>query len=469
MKRFVLADKNLFTDSTIPVSFIYMSNTDSKAQRTIYSVSELNQTIRNLLESQFPLLWVEGEISNLAKPASGHIYFTLKDANAQVRCAMFKGRNQRVPFKPENGQQILIRARVGLYEARGEYQLIAEHMEEAGDGALRRAYEELKTKLANEGLFDESLKLPIPQLPERIGVITSATGAAIRDVLSVLKRRFPSIPVQIYPVAVQGDRAAPEISNALHLASKNKDCDVLLLVRGGGSLEDLWAFNEEQVIRAMAACNIPVISGVGHEVDITIADFIADQRAATPSAAAELVSPNQITYLHKFQNYQRNLIRQMQGTLKYLNEQAGWMQGRLKTQHPSSQLMQQSQQLDDLTLGLQSAFEDLLSEKKHQLKYSQQGLINNRPDQFIDYQKIQLDDLISRLMYMSDASIESKQQQLANLSRTLNAVSPLHTLSRGYSISRDSQGQAISNAKQLKKGDIMVTQLKQGKLTSKIV
>jgi len=441
---------------------------DIQTERTVYSVSELNRTIRGLLESQFPLLWIEGEISNLAQPASGHIYFTLKDAKAQVRCAMFKGRKQLVKFKPANGQQILIRAKVGLYEARGEFQLIAEHMEEAGDGALRREFEELKARLAKEGLFDESLKQPLPELPRCIAVITSATGAAIRDVLSVLARRFPSIPVQIYPVAVQGEKAAPEISKALYRASKSKTCDVILLVRGGGSLEDLWAFNEEQVARAIVLCDVPVVSGVGHEVDVTIADFTADHRAATPSAAAELVSPNQQTYLHKFQSFQRQLTRQMQSNLGRLNEQAQWLKSRLKMQHPSSQLMQQSQQLDDLSNKLQGAFEAIISEKRHDLKYSMQSLLNNRPDQFIDYQKVQLEDLSSRLVYVSQLNIENKQLQLANLSRTMQAVSPLNTLSRGYSITRDANGETVSNARQLRKGDIITSEFNKGKVTSRV-
>ena len=445
-----------------------MPNEDLKPQRTIYSVSELNQTVRGLLESQFPLLWVEGEISNLARPASGHIYFSLKDARAQVRCAMFKGRKQLVRFNPENGQQVLIRARVGLYEARGEFQLIAESMEEAGDGALRRAFEELKVKLANEGLFDDDIKQELPELPKHIGVITSATGAAVRDVLSVLKRRFPSIPVTIYPVSVQGEKAAAEISHALHLVAKQKRCDVILLVRGGGSLEDLWAFNEEQVIRAMVSCDIPIISGVGHETDTTIADFAADHRAATPSAAAELVSPNQQTYLHKLQTYQRNLTRLIKNQLKYAHEQAQWLQSRLKNQHPQSQLMQQSQQLDNLTADLQSAFESVVSEKKHQLKYTLQNLINNRPDQFIDYQKVQLEDLSSRLLYMAQHSVENKQQQLANISRTLQAVSPLNTLSRGYSITRDSKGRTVTQADQLEKGELLLTQLQSGEIKSRV-
>jgi len=444
-----------------------MQKTEEK-ERTVYSVSELNRTIRGLLESQFPLLWIEGEISNLAEPASGHIYFTLKDSKAQVRCAMFKGRKQLLRFKPQNGQQILIRAKVGLYEARGEFQLVAEHMEEAGDGALRREFEELKARLAKEGLFDESLKQPIPELPKCIAVITSGTGAAIRDVLSVLGRRFPSIPIQVYPVAVQGEKAAPEISKALYRASKSKTCDVILLVRGGGSLEDLWAFNEEQVARAIVLCDVPVISGVGHEVDVTIADFTADHRAATPSAAAELVSPNQQTYLHKLQSFQRQLIRIMQTELGRLNEQSKWLQTRLKTQHPSSQLMQQSQQLDDLTSNLQSAFQVIINEKKHDLKYNMQSLLNNRPDQFIDYQKIQLEDLTSRLVYSSELNIENKKSQLANLSRTMQAVSPLNTLSRGYSITRDKNGETVTNARQLRKGDKIISEFNKGKVTSRV-
>ncbi len=445
-----------------------MSNETSRSQRTVYSVSELNRTIRGLLESQFPLLWVEGEISNLAQPASGHIYFTLKDANAQVRCAMFKGRKALLRFKPGNGQQVLIRARVGLYEARGEFQLVAEHMEEAGAGALQRQFEELKARLANEGLFDESLKKPLPELPQCIGVITSGTGAAIRDVLSVLQRRFASIPVKIFPVAVQGDKAVPEICRALHLASMHKQCDVLLLVRGGGSLEDLWAFNDELVARAIIASDIPVVSGVGHEVDITIADFAADHRAATPSAAAELVSPSQQAYLANLHAYQRRLNRLIAAKLQRLQEQLQWLRNRLGRLHPEAQLNQQSQQLDELVQRLQAAIQYPLNEHRHALRYHIQSLMSNRPDQFIDYQKLQLDDLTSRLVYASHVAMESRQLQLANLSRTLQAVSPLNTLSRGYSITRDSKGRAITDADQVSSGDIINTLLNEGEIKSRV-
>ncbi len=441
---------------------------DKQRERTIYTVSELNRTIRGLLESQFPLLWVEGEISNLAQPASGHIYFTLKDANAQVRCAMFKNRKQLLRFRPANGQQVLIRARVGLYEARGEFQLVAEQMEEAGDGALRRQFEELKARLASEGLFADSLKQPLPELPRCIGVITSPTGAAVRDVLSVLKRRFPAIPVRIYPVAVQGEKAVPEITEALHRASMEKACDVLLLVRGGGSLEDLWAFNEEAVARAILACDIPVVSGVGHEVDITIADFTADHRAATPSAAAELVSPNQQAILYNLANQQRRLIHFLKQQLERSQEKLQWLQQRLRMQHPESQLRQQYQQLDELGQRLLSALNGQLQEQHHNLRYLIQGLFNNRPESTIELQQLQLDDLASRLVFATETHLESQRQQLAQLSRTLQAVSPLNTLSRGYSITRNQAGETITDADELESGELISTQLHHGVIRSRV-
>ena len=268
--------------------------------REIFTVSDLNREARELLEGHFPLVWVEGEISNLARPSSGHIYFSLKDEAAQVRCAMFKMRNRLLNFQPENGQQVLARARISLYEARGDFQLIIEHMEETGDGALRRQFELLKHKLFEEGLFDESHKRELPSLPTRLGVITSPSGAAIRDILSVLKRRFPGIPILIYPVPVQGNEAPPAIIDAIKTAGIRKDCDLLILARGGGSLEDLWAFNDESVARAIYHCPIPVVTGIGHEIDFTIADFVADFRAPTPSAAAEYISPDQNEWLENF-------------------------------------------------------------------------------------------------------------------------------------------------------------------------
>ena len=441
---------------------------DLQPKRTVYSVTELNRTIRNLLESEFPLLWIEGEISNLAQPASGHIYLTLKDAGAQVRCAMFKGRKQFLRFKPQNGQKVLVRAKVGLYEARGDYQLIIEHMEEAGAGDLQRQFEELKERLAKEGLFDEAVKQLLPELPERIGIITSATGAAIRDVLSVLERRFPSIPVRVYPVAVQGEAAAGEICRALKRASKRKDCDVLLLVRGGGSLEDLWSFNEESVARAIYDCDIPVVCGVGHEVDFTIADFVADVRAPTPSAAAELITPDQQTYIDSFGWYRQRLQQIISEKIRYQSEQLGWLRKRLYQQHPVSRLEQHSQRLDDLQQRLSLAWHHLANNQWNRVQLLQHRLMNASPIQEIDYGKQRVAELSRRLSHELNNTIEKKQNRLASLSRTLHAVSPLQTLARGYAIVSDAQGVALTDSAQVEVGDEIGVRLDRGALVAEV-
>ena len=286
-----------------------MNNQVSLATQNILTVTQLNRATSQLLDNHFLSIFVEGEISNFSAPSSGHLYFSLKDANAQVRCAMFKSQQRRLSFTPSNGKQVVIKARVSLYEPRGDFQLIVEHIEEAGDGALRRAFEALKIKLTAEGLFDTAHKNALPLLPQAIGIITSPTGAAIRDIITVLRRRFTAIPVIIYPVSVQGNNAKHEIVKAISLANERNECDVLILGRGGGSLEDLWAFNEEIVARAIFSSTIPIISAVGHETDITIADFVADHRAATPSAAAEHASPDQQEWLTRF-NYLENHLKQ---------------------------------------------------------------------------------------------------------------------------------------------------------------
>ncbi|MEW8429342.1 MAG: exodeoxyribonuclease VII large subunit, partial [gamma proteobacterium symbiont of Ctena orbiculata] len=311
------------------------TTTDNTAQREIYSVSRLVRETRSVLEGSFPLIWVSGEISNLAQPASGHIYFSLKDEIAQVRCAMFRMKRQKLRFRPENGQQVVLRARVSLYEARGEFQLIVEHMEPAGEGALRLAFEQLKQRLAAEGLFDAGHKQPLPSIPQQLGIITSPSGAAIRDLLTVLKRRFPVLPVIIYPVQVQGEGAAEQITAMLQLADRRDECDLLILSRGGGSLEDLQAFNDEGVARAIHACRIPLVTGIGHEIDFTIADFVADQRAATPSAAAELVSPDQAAWQRQLKQLGQRLGLGQRRYLGQLQEQLLTLRGRLLRQHPS--------------------------------------------------------------------------------------------------------------------------------------
>ena len=309
--------------------------------RDIYSVSRLNREVRAVLEASFPLLWVEGEISNLARPSSGHIYFSLKDEQCQVRCAMFRMQRSRLRFSPDNGKRVLVRARVGLYEGRGEFQLIVEHMELFGEGALRQAFELLKQKLAAEGLFDSTNKKPLPALPTRIGVITSPSGAAIRDILSVLGRRFPSIPVVVYPAAVQGDAAPGELMSAIDAAVRRDECDVLIIGRGGGSLEDLWAFNDEQLARKIAGCPIPVVSAVGHEIDFTIADFVADLRAPTPSGAAEIVVPDRDDWLRAVNSLATRIARQAQRAIEDRAQALDWLNRRLLQSSPQRTLHRQ--------------------------------------------------------------------------------------------------------------------------------
>jgi len=306
----------------------YHGPMETAANRDIYSVSRLNREVRVLLERGFASLWLEAEISNLAKPSSGHWYFSLKDATAQVRCCMFRQRNMMCAFAPRDGQKVLVRARIGLYEPRGEYQLVVDHMEDSGQGALKRQFEELSAKLAAEGLFAPERKRALPMIPKRIGVITSPSGAAIRDILHVLARRFAAVPVLIYPVAVQGAAAAAEIAAAVRLAGRRAECDVLILARGGGSLEDLWAFNDEALARAIVASPIPIISGIGHEIDFTIADFAADVRAPTPSAAAEIAVPDGAEWLTSLARLTHRLQRGLLRRVEAQRERLRWLIGR---------------------------------------------------------------------------------------------------------------------------------------------
>jgi exodeoxyribonuclease VII large subunit len=326
--------------------------TMSMKNREVLSVSDLNRQARELLEGEFPLVFVDGELSNLARPSSGHWYFTLKDDRAQIRCAMFRNRNRYINFKPVDGTQVIVHGKVSIYEGRGDFQLIAEQMEEAGDGALRRAYEQLKQKLHLEGLFDDDQKSPLPPLPQHIGVITSPSGAAVRDVLTVMRRRFPAISLTILPVQVQGDQAPDQIVAAIETANQYPDMafDLLLVTRGGGSLEDLWAFNTEKVARAIHSSEIPVVSAIGHEIDFTIADFVADLRAPTPSAAAELISPDQnewqqilAGYMNMFEGFMANQLSGMKATLSSLSR---------RLRHPGQRLEDQAQRLDDLEIRL---------------------------------------------------------------------------------------------------------------------
>jgi exodeoxyribonuclease VII large subunit len=437
------------------------------AQREIYSVSRLNREARLLLTVSFPLLWVEGEISNLAAPASGHLYFTLKDNEACVRCAMFRNQNLYLRFKPRDGMHVLARARVGLYEPRGEFQLTVEHLEEIGFGALQHAFEALKQRLAAEGLFDIARKRALAKYPRRLGVITSPDGAALRDILSVLRRRFPALPVLVYPVPVQGADAPPIIAQALALASRRRDCDVLILARGGGALEDLWTFNTEPVARAIAACEIPVVSAVGHEIDFTIADFAADHRAATPTAAAELVSPDGPQLLSRLdqvaQHLRACLRRYCEGHWRALN----WMYGRLCLQHPRQRLQRQGQRVDDLEQRLRLAVRYGLKARAEQLSALSVRAQQCSPHVRLAQTVAHSGQLGQRLITAMRRRLEMQRQCLDRLSNTLAAIGPQATLARGYAlVTRD--GALVRNSTSVARGDTLAIRLAKGALDAKV-
>jgi exodeoxyribonuclease VII large subunit len=437
-------------------------------ERTIYTVSGLNAQVKDLLELSFPPLWVEGEVSNFTAPASGHWYLSLKDEQAQVRCAMFRNRNQAVAFRPQNGLQVLVRARVSLYAPRGEFQLILEHMEPAGEGALRRAFEQLKQKLQAEGLFDPARKKPLPALPQRIGVITSPTGAAIRDILNVLRRRYPLGKVVLYPVPVQGAEAAPSIVRALRTAAERGECDVLILARGGGSLEDLWAFNEEAVARAIAACPLPVVSGVGHEIDFTIADFVADLRAPTPSAAAELVSPDAEEWRLRVARLERQLLQAQQRRLAQLGQQREYLLRRLAQLHPGRRLEQLMQRLDEFELRLVRAARVTLQHQHAQLNLLRTRLRGANPQlRILALRQVQ-QQLESRLRQAATRLLERKQYALALLGGALDRLSPLKTLERGYAIASLSDGRVLTDAASVQRGDRLAVTLRHGALDCEV-
>ena len=435
---------------------------NQQSERHIYSISELNRKVRGLLEDQLPLLWVEGEISNFACPASGHWYLSLKDNQAQVRCAMFRNTNQRVRFKPTDGTQVLVRCRAGLYEGRGEYQLIIEHMEEAGFGALQRQFEQLKQKLAEEQLFDNQYKQPIPTSVTHIGVITSPTGAAVKDILSVLKRRFAGIKVSLFATAVQGEQAASQIVEAIENANQQGLCDALIVGRGGGSLEDLWPFNEEIVARAIFNSAIPVVSAVGHEVDFTIADFVADLRAPTPSAAAELLSPNSQDLLKRLQQYQQQLAEAVGRTIKQLGIEVDYLHKRL--QHPGKKLQQQSQHLDHLDIRLRRAMSNSLQQQQTQHTLIKDKLLGLSPKQTINNHQQQVTQQLQRLMRDIKEQLGNQRSRTEQTMHLLHTVSPLQTLGRGYAIIRDQQGAVIKTVAAVDSGDQLKGQLADGEI-----
>jgi exodeoxyribonuclease VII large subunit len=436
----------------------YMQKTGSKP--TVLSVSQLNRQSKELLETYLHNVQVSGEISNLSRPASGHWYFTLKDQRAQVRCAMFKSRTQYLKFVPKEGEQVLINASVSLYEARGDYQLIVNGMQSAGEGALKLAFEQLKARLYEEGLFNPDNKKPLPKHPKHLGVITSPTGAAIKDILSVLKRRFPNLPISIYPTQVQGEAAAAQISQAIERANRDKICDVLIVGRGGGSLEDLWPFNEEIVARAIFNSQIPIISAVGHEVDVSISDYTADLRAATPSAAAELVSPDRFEWLGRFEQLERSLTRIMQNRLS--QQRFNLLQLVKRLRHPKDKLQENMQRLDMAQMRLNNSLQRQFSSQQAQLTGLSHRLQSKKPDKQITQMKQTVQHLQQRMRHSLQLQLQDFKNRLARQAEVLNAVSPLSTLSRGYAIVTTESGKAVRTTSQVKVGDTVTAKLHQG-------
>ena len=433
----------------------------------VYTVTHLNRHARLLLEGELGTVAISGEISNLSIPTSGHWYFSLKDSQSQLRCAMFKGNNRSVAFRPKNGDQVLIFGKVTLYEPRGDYQLVAQTMAPAGEGLLKQQYEALKQRLFEEGLFAESLKQPLPPHPTRIGIISSPTGAALHDILSVLARRAPHVQVIIYPSQVQGEPAAAQLVAALAAANRRAETDVLILARGGGSLEDLWCFNDERVIRAIAASRLPIVSAVGHEVDFTLSDLVADLRAPTPSAAAELISRDGDAQQAQYQQWQLRLQQAQRRYLLQSRQLLDRLNARLQRQHPRQQLQQQAQQLDQLQARLHRAFRQCFTRAQQRLAQSQLRLSHQHPAQQLHGSRLALQALQTRLSTQMQTSLQRNKHQLALAGSRLNAISPLATLARGYSITQH-KTQVITAASQVQMGDQLRTRLAQGEVLSRV-
>lgn len=438
----------------------------SKPSQTVYTVSRLNREIRTVLEQGFASLVLTGEISNFIAPASGHWYFSLKDDKAQIKAAMWRGNNRSQSYRPENGAQVTVKARVSLYEPRGDYQLIVEHMEPAGEGQLKQEFDALKMRLAAEGLFSSAYKKPLPQNINRIGVITSATGAAIKDILTVLKRRAPQLEVIIYPAMVQGKEAHIHLINQIELANARNEVDILILGRGGGSLEDLWCFNHEQLARAIHNSDLPIISAVGHEIDTTISDYVADMRAPTPSAAAELVSPNTQELHSKVTQLINRLNNAFKHSIADKRALATQLQHRLNLCHPRNQLNQKAQRLDELSIALQQAMQSRLYQQERTLNNLRPRLMRQSPDKKLAQASHQLSQLQARLNQAIQQQLQQANNSLALQASKLDSVSPLNVLARGYSITKTQQGKVVKSVGQIKAGDVLVTELVDGSVKS---
>lgn len=435
----------------------------------IYSVSQLNQSVRLMLENQLGAVWLTGEISNFSQPVSGHWYLSLKDENAQVRCAMFRMKNLRVSFRPTNGMQVLVRANVSLYEPRGDYQLIIESMHLAGEGLLMQQFEALKLKLAAEGLFAQHLKKNLPHFSKAVGIITSKTGAALQDILHILQRRDPSLKIIIYPTAVQGKDATTEIAQMIELANQRQEVDVLIVGRGGGSLEDLWCFNEEMVARAIFHSHLPVISAVGHETDVTIADFVADVRAPTPSAAAELVSRNQTELLQQLQYRRQRLEIALDSLFAEKQQKLKHLSLRLHNQHPQAQLRIQQQLITQLSHRLQQSLRHRWQKKAENLTALSIRLYKNPLPLRLQQYEQQLAQLKVRLNSHMNLTLSLQQKQLAHLCGKLDSLSPLKVLARGYSITQNQQNLTIRSIKDVNVGEQIKTRLPDGDIISQVI
>ncbi|MDX5373686.1 MAG: exodeoxyribonuclease VII large subunit [Pseudomonadaceae bacterium] len=433
--------------------------------RDVLSVSQLNNRARLLLEDVFAQVWVEGEISNLARPASGHLYFTLKDSQAQVRCALFRQNAARVRQALRDGLAVRVRGKVSLFEGRGDYQLILDTVEPAGDGALRLAFEALKEKLSAEGLFASERKRALPAHPQRIGIVSSPTGAVIRDIISVFRRRAPQVALTLVPTAVQGREATAQIVRALQLADR-AGFDAIILARGGGSLEDLWCFNEEAVARAVADCVTPIVSAVGHETDVSISDFVADVRAPTPSAAAELLAPDSSDLQRRLDSLSRRLALSLRTRLSREQLRLDSLARRLR--HPGERLRQQAQRLDDLDMRLRRAFQQQLHSRHERLARLDTRLAAQHPGRALALLRQRLDSLANRLPRAIELQLRQQRQQLENLAQTLHIVSPLATLGRGYSILLDERGQAVHAASQTRPGQRLKARLGEGELEVRV-
>lgn len=438
-------------------------------QRLVLSVAQLNADVNQMLVQGFPALWVEGEMSNLSRPSSGHWYFVLKDSHAQLRCALFRPKALGLRLKPENGRKVLAYGRLGLYEPRGDYQFIVERMEAAGEGELQARFEALKQRLAVAGLFANERKKSLPNYPTCIGIITSPTGAAVQDILNVLQRRCPQTPVVIYPVAVQGEAAAPQIVRALQQANRESRCDVLILARGGGSLEDLWAFNEESVALAIHASDLAVVTGIGHEIDFTIADFVADLRAPTPSAAAELVSPDTASLLASINTLKIQLQRSTQQRLTTHQQQLAQLQNRLQRQHPLHNLQQKIQRLDELDLRLQRAVTLKQERLNLRLHILQQRLAWQNPEPHIQQLQGKLQQQSQQLQRLITQQLHNKRQALGLQATRLDAYSPLATLERGYALVTNQEQQLISSIKQVQVAEHVQVRLQDGNINCQVL